>query len=279
RRQGDKGNADLTLSPGHLVTPSPGHLVTPSRLYKTGDLARYRPDGTVDFLGRADFQVKLRGYRIELGEIEALLNAQDGVREAVVVAREDTPGDKRLVAYVIMQTGQKLNAAALKDALRVDLPEFMVPATYVPMSSFPLTPNKKTDRQALPAPDQVLIEPATAYTAPSNDLEQKIAEIWQQLLNVPQVGRNDNFFDLGGHSLLTVQAHRQLKEVVDKPISITDMFRFPTIRTLAEYLAEDTGSNGSQNGLQTAVAQSADRAASRRQAMLQRRQQRQRVND
>jgi acyl carrier protein len=149
----------------------------------------------------------------------------------------------------------------------------MVPATYVPMTSFPLTPNKKTDRKALPAPDQVLVEPQTVYVAPGNDLEQKIAEIWQQLLNVPQVGLNDNFFDLGGHSLLTVQAHRQLKEVVEKEISITDMFRFPTIRALADYLNEDNGSNGTQ----TAVAQSVDRAASRREAMMQRRNLRQRV--
>ena len=243
-------------------------------VYKTGDLARYRPDGNIEFLGRADFQVKLRGYRIELGEIEALLNAQETVREAVVVAREDTPGDKRLVAYVIMQPGQTLDSAALKEALRASLPEFMVPATYVPLSSFPLTPNKKTDRKALPAPDQVLIEPQTVYVAPSNDLEQKIAEIWQQLLNVPQVGLNDNFFDLGGHSLLTVQAHRQLKEVVEKEISITDMFRFPTIRALADYLNEDA--NGT-NGMQKAVEQSADRAASRREKMAQRRQRRQRV--
>ncbi len=244
-----------------------------ARMYATGDLARYRADGSIDFLGRADFQVKLRGYRIELGEIEALLNAQDGVREAVVVACEDTPGDKRLVAYVIPQAGQKLDSAALKEALRADLPEFMVPATYVPMSSFPLTPNKKTDRKALPAPDQVLVEPQTVYVAPTNDLEQKIAEIWQKLLNVPQVGLNDNFFDLGGHSLLTVQAHRELKAVVEKEISITDMFRFPTIRTLADYLNEDANGNGTQ----TAVEQSVDRAASRREAMAQRRQRRQRV--
>jgi acyl carrier protein len=189
------------------------------------------------------------------------------------VAREDTPGDKRLVAYVIMQAGQKLDGTALKEALRADLPEFMVPATYVPMTSFPLTPNKKTDRKALPAPDQVLVEPQTVYVAPTNDLEQKIAEIWQQLLNVPQVGLNDNFFDLGGHSLLTVQAHRQLKEVVEKEISITDMFRFPTIRSLADYLNEENGSNGTQ----TAVEQSVDRAASRREAMAQRRNLRQRV--
>ena len=244
-----------------------------ARMYATGDLARYHADGGIDFLGRADFQVKLRGYRIELGEIEALLNAHETVREAVLMAREDTPGDMRLVAYVILQAGQKLDTAVLKETLRADLPEFMVPATYIPLTSFPLTPNKKTDRKALPAPDQVLTETQTVYVAPTNDLEQKIAEIWQRLLNVPQVGLNDNFFDLGGHSLLTVQAHRQLKEVVEKEISITDMFRFPTIRTLADYLNEDVNGNGTP----TAVEQSVDRAANRREAMMQRRQRRQRV--
>ena len=242
-------------------------------IYRTGDLARYRADGNIDFLGRADFQVKLRGYRIELGEIEALLNSHESVREAVVIAREDTPGDKRLVAYVILQAGHKLDTAVLKETLRADLPEFMVPATFVPMSSFPLTPNKKTDRKALPAPDQVAVEAQTEYVAPTNDLEQEIAKIWQQLLNVSQVGLNDNFFDLGGHSLLTVQAHRQLKDVVEKEISITDMFRFPTIRTLADYLNEDANGNGAP----TAVEQSVDRAASRREAMMQRRKRRQRV--
>lgn len=241
------------------------------RLYKTGDLARYRPDGSIEFLGRADFQVKLRGYRIEMGEIEALLTAHDSVRAAVVTVREDSPGDKRLVAYVIMQAREKLHTAELKEALRSQLPEFMVPATYVPLESFPLTPNKKTDRKALPAPDQALVETQTVYVPPSNELEEQIATIWQELLNVPQVGLNDNFFDLGGHSLLTVQAHRQLKEVVDKELSITDMFRFPTIRALVDYLNLDG------NGSQTAVAQSKDRAANRREKLAQRRNRRQRT--
>ncbi len=246
-------------------------------IYKTGDLARYRPNGEIEFLGRADFQVKLRGYRIELGEIEALLNEHESIREAVVVAREDTVGDKRLVAYLILAAGQSLDTAVLKTHLRASLPEFMVPATYVPLEQFPLTPNKKTDRKALPAPDQAVSKPQTAYVPPSNDLEQKIAEIWQTLLNVPQVGLHDNFFELGGHSLLTVQAHRQLKEAIgsDQPLSITDMFRFPTIRTLADYLNHNQGhgqnghSNG-HNGTATAVDKATDRAARRRQAMRQR---------
>jgi hypothetical protein len=243
-----------------------------ARMYATGDLARYLPDGSIDFLGRADFQVKIRGYRIEMGEIESLLNGHPAVHEAVVVAREDVPGDIRLVAYVIAKPGQKIDAAALRDHLRQDLPDFMVPAHFVPMDAFPLTPNKKTDRKALPAPDQALAKPDVVYAAPTNDLERQIADIWRRLLNVPQVGLNDNFFDLGGHSLLTVQAHRELKAVVEKELSITDMFRFPTIRMLVAYLSRDgNGSNGTQA---TAVAQGSERAASRREALQNRRDRR-----
>jgi acyl carrier protein len=218
--------------------------------------------------------VKIRGFRIELGEIETVLNEHDSVREAVVVAREDVPGDKRLVAYLIPKTGQKIVSKELRHFLRTELPEFMVPSHFIKMDSFPLTPNKKTDRKALPAPDQVASETNVAYMAPTNDLERKVAEIWQRLLNVNQVGLNDNFFDLGGHSLLTVQAHRQLKAVVDREISITDMFRFPTIRSLVAYLSEDT--NGSNGTKKSAVAKSSDRAATRREALKQRQHRRRR---
>ncbi|MCA9962038.1 MAG: AMP-binding protein, partial [Anaerolineales bacterium] len=242
-----------------------------ARLYRTGDLARYRPDGTIEFLGRADFQVKIRGFRIELGEIEALLNENTAVREAVVVAREDTPGDKRLVAYLIPQTGAKISVGDLRDSLREHLPEFMVPAHFVTMDKFPLTPNKKTDRKALPAPDMVQAMPETAYVPPSSDLEETIATIWKELLGIAQVGMNDNFFDLGGHSLLTVQAHRRLRDVIEQDISVTDMFRFPTIRSLADFL------NQQGNGQAEArVQQSEDRAATRRAALAQRQQMRQR---
>jgi natural product biosynthesis luciferase-like monooxygenase protein len=164
-----------------------------ARMYNTGDLARYRADGKIDFLGRADFQVKLRGYRIELGELETLLGKHPSVRDVVVMAREDTPGDQRLVAYIIPQPGAQVVAAELKDHCRQEVPEFMVPAHFVPMEVFPLTPNKKTDRKALPAPDQVAAKPAAAFVAPTNELEQQIAEIWQRLLNVPQVGLNSGF--------------------------------------------------------------------------------------
>lgn len=243
-----------------------------ARLYKTGDLARYRPDGNIEFLGRIDHQVKIRGYRIELGEIETILDQHPAVREAVVIAREDTPGDKRLVAYMIPNQNQKLSSSELRDYVKQKLPEFMIPSHFVALDAFPLTPNQKIDRKALTAPDQAQIESGVAYVPPKNELEQTIANIWQELLLVPKVGMNDNFFDLGGHSLLIVQAHRRLREVTDRELSITDMFRFPTIRTLTQYLSQDSGDGG-----QTTVQKSADRGKARREAMMQRLQRRQRA--
>lgn len=237
------------------------------RVYRTGDLVKYSPSGDVVFLGRVDFQVKIRGYRIELGEIESLLNSYETVREAVVMAREDVPGDKRLVAYLLSRPGQAISGQALRDWLRNQLPEFMVPAHFVPMERFPLTPNKKTDRKALPAPDEVLIATEVEYAPPEDDLQQTIAEIWQRLLNTSRVGLNDNFFDLGGHSLLTVQAHRLLTEKVETKLSITDMFRFPTIRSLSDYLKN-------QGAAQEAAKEKVSGRAAKRREMQQKRRQR-----
>jgi natural product biosynthesis luciferase-like monooxygenase protein len=203
-----------------------------ARMYGTGDLVRRRADGKLDFLGRADHQVKLRGYRIELGEIEAALEAQPGVRQAVVLAREDTPGDVRLVAYV---TGGAAEAA-LRAGLGAVLPEHMVPANIVALEAFPLTPNRKVDRKALPAPGVRGVAEA-AFVAPASDVESRIAAIWARVLGVPKVGARDNFFALGGHSLLAVQAHREIREALGATkLSITDIFRFPTLSALAAHL-------------------------------------------
>jgi natural product biosynthesis luciferase-like monooxygenase protein len=233
------------------------------RLYRTGDLARWRDDGVLEFLGRLDHQVKVRGYRIELGEIEAALAEQPGVAQAIVIAREDQPGDARLVAYLV---GTNLDGAALREALRARLPEFMLPSAFVMLDEFPHTPNGKIDRKALPAPDAVAATAPTAeFVAPTSDLESQIAEVWKDVLKLAQVGTRDNFFDLGGHSLLAVQAHRRLKEALQRDLSITDIFRFPTIQSLATYLTE-----GSQGGAQ----QGSDRAQGRRAAMQRRQQQR-----
>ena len=183
-------------------------FVPGDRLYKTGDLARYLADGTIEFLGRNDFQVKIRGFRIELGEIEARLGQYDGIRDAVVLAREDTPGDKRLVAYYTTGDTHPIALDELRAQLLATLPEYMVPSAYVALDAFPLTPNGKLDRKALPAPDGSAYA-VRAYEAPSGEIETAIAQIWCALLDLPRVGRQDNFFALGGHSLLVIRVIEQ----------------------------------------------------------------------
>jgi natural product biosynthesis luciferase-like monooxygenase protein/amino acid adenylation domain-containing protein len=235
------------------------------RLYRTGDLARFRGDGVVDFLGRIDHQVKIRGHRIELGEIEALVAMQPSVREAVVVAREDSPGDKRLVAYVVAIPGEAVDQASVRETLKTQLPDYMVPSHVMVLDAFPLTPNAKIDRKALPAPESgASVAAAQAFVAADNDLERTIAGIWQEILNVPRVGVQDNFFDIGGHSLLTVRVHARLRTAVDRQVSLTDLFRFPTIRALAKHI-------GGGVATVNVVEESLDRAETRRQAMLRRR--------
>jgi len=240
--------------------------VAGGRVYRTGDLARHRDDGTLEFLGRFDHQVKVRGYRIELGEIEATLLTHAGVRETVVVAREDTPGDLRLVAYLVpVDREAPPPADELREHLRTRLPDYMVPAHFVRLDALPQTPNGKVDRKALPAPETTTITvAAAAFVAPAGDLEEKIAAIWKDVLKLPQVGVRDNFFDLGGHSLLAVQAHRQLKAALARDLSITDIFRFPTIQSLSAYLG--------QEGDDDAAAQAGQARAQGRRAAMQRRQ-------
>lgn len=231
-----------------------------ARMYRTGDLVRWRSDGRIDFLGRTDHQVKLRGYRIELGEIEAVLERQPGVTQAVVVAREDMPGDVRLVAYL---TGIA-HEAGLRAALSEVLPDHMLPAHFVALDVFPLTPNRKVDRKALPAPSAKSLG-MQEFVAATSDVEGQIAAIWERVLGVPKVGANDNFFALGGHSLLAVQAHREIRDSIGATkLSITDIFRFPTLRALAAHL--DDRPKGA-----AASAVSSDRADARVDAMARRR--------
>lgn len=231
-----------------------------ARMYRTGDLVRWREDGRLDFLGRADFQVKLRGYRIELGEIEAVLEAQPGVAQAVVLAREDAPGDLRLVAYIVGPVPE----AALRAELAVLLPEHMIPAHFVTLAEMPMTPNRKVDRKALPAPTAAapLVE---TFVAPESDIEAQLAAIWGRILGVPKVGAKDNFFALGGHSLLAVQAHREIREQLNVPkLSITDIFRFPVLSALAKHLDDKP------TPVIETVAPSNDRAELRSDAMARR---------
>ena len=236
------------------------------RLYKTGDLARYRPDGTLDFLGRSDHQIKLRGFRIELGEIEAELARHPAVRDCVVVAREDTPGDPRLVAYYVAK-GDTPSVEDLRGPLRETLPEFMVPAAFVCLPALPLTPNGKLDRKALPAPDLLQASVRREHVKPASELEEKIAGVWREVLHIESVGTDENFFDLGGHSLLAVQVHRALREHLDHPLSLTDLYRFPTIGSLARFLSSDD--DGAKD-----VQESQSRGQKRRDALLQNRRRR-----
>ena len=238
-----------------------------ARLYRTGDVARYRADGSVEFLGRNDHQVKIRGYRIELGEIEKLLDQHPEVSASVVIAREDTPGDKRLVAYLISRSGQKLASAPLRDHLSETLPDFMIPAHFITLDAFPLTPNKKTDRKALPAPSEVAaVESAAAYVAPQDELEEKVALILQETLGAARVSMSDSFLDLGGNSILAVVVNRRLSEVAPKKPSVADLFRFNTIGALVEYL------KGDQQADVQATVQQAEKSKSLREQQLIRRQ-------
>ncbi|WP_331876217.1 amino acid adenylation domain-containing protein, partial [Longimicrobium sp.] len=205
-----------------------------ARLYRTGDRARWLADGTIEFLGRIDFQVKVRGFRIELGEIEARLREHPSVREAVVAAREVRPGDTRLVAYVV--EADPVEADALRAHLSERLPEYMVPAAYVRLYAFPLTPSGKVDRKALPAPDGDAFA-TRGYEAPVGETEQVLAEVWSELLGVERVGRWDNFFELGGHSLLAVRVISRVRQVLGAEVGIGDLFERPVLADLAQALA------------------------------------------
>lgn len=219
------------------------------RMYRTGDLVRWRADGRLDYLGRSDHQVKIRGQRIELGEIEAVLGAFDGVSGAVVIAREMAAGDLRLLAYVT--TSAPVSDTALRAHLTAQLPEVMIPGHIVTLDSFPLTPNKKVDRNALPDPTPARIpaSPQDGLTAEpaSGDTQSRIAAIWSRILGVAPIGTDDNFFGLGGHSLLAVQAHREIREQLHLPeLSITDIFRFPTLGGLAAHITRDAAPTTAQ---------------------------------
>jgi acyl carrier protein len=225
-----------------------------ARLYRTGDVARYLPDGRIQCLGRVDHQVKIRGFRIELGEIETALATLPDVRSAVVHVHEDASGDRRLVAYVIPADAPP-TVSALRTALKETLPEYMVPSLFEFLTAFPLTPNGKVDRKALPAPSSTRPELTADCILPRNAVEQRVGAIWQEVLGVPRVGVRDNFFDLGGHSLLVIKVHVKLQQAFDREISIVDMFRLPTIEALAQHLAKEPGGRVSFGDAQQRAAQ------------------------
>ena len=212
-----------------------------ARLYKTGDLVRYRADGNIEFLGRLDYQVKIRGFRIELEEIEAVLDQHPRVSQTVVLAREDRPRDKRLVVYVVPEE-PGLTPREIRSFLKEKLPNYMVPSAFVMLDALPLTPNGKVDRRALPAPALSRMDLEVGFVAPRDSLELKLAQIWSEVLDVYPVSVRDNFFDLGGHSLLAVRLMAEIQQQFEKNLSLATLFQSATIEQLAIILRENTDS-------------------------------------
>jgi amino acid adenylation domain-containing protein/non-ribosomal peptide synthase protein (TIGR01720 family) len=259
--------------------------VVGGRLYRTGDMARYLPDGNIAFMGRIDHQVKIRGFRIELGEIEVVLGQHPSVRSAVVVAREDGSGDKRLIAYIVPTTdhrppttdahaessvvgGQWSVVGELRAFLKERLPEYMLPAAIVLLQTLPRTPQGKVDRRALPAPDGLRPDLEATYVAPQTEAERIIAGVWQEVLHIERAGIHDNFFDLGGHSLLMIQVHTKLREMLDSAVSMVDLFRYPTIGALATFVSRERDERPD-------FQPSQERAATRREAARRQKERRQ----
>jgi amino acid adenylation domain-containing protein len=205
------------------------------RLYRTGDLVRYMRDGRLEFVGRIDQQIKIRGIRIELGEIEVVLREHPSIRDAVVVVQEMEADDKRLIAYAVPATSETPAVADLQQWLGTKLPKALVPSSVIFLDEFPKTPNGKLDRRALPKPDQKM---AHASHETGNDLERQIAAIWASALGVPSVGLEERFFDIGGHSLLMIEVHDQLRDKTGHHVALLDLFQYPTVRSLAQYLSE-----------------------------------------
>ncbi|MBZ4423327.1 non-ribosomal peptide synthetase, partial [Myxococcus sp. RHSTA-1-4] len=225
------GRPELTAE---RFVPNPFATEPGSRLYRTGDRVRWRADGTLDFLGRTDFQVKVRGFRIEPGEVEAVVRQFAGVREAVVVVREDVPGDKRLVAYAVAGTDEALEARAVRAFLQQKLPEYLVPSAVVVLPALPLSPNGKVDRKALPAPEAPGAGEDMEYVAPRTETERQLALFFSELLRTERVGVHDDFFDLGGHSLLATQLVSRVRAVSGVDLPLRDLFEAPTVAALAE---------------------------------------------
>ena len=223
--------------------PNPFSAEPGTRLYRTGDIARWRSDGQIEFLGRADHQVKLRGFRIELGEIESALSKHAHVKDVIVLAREDTPGDKRLVAYIASDRGSELDVRELRAHVKQSLPDYMLPAAFVLMDVLPLTPNGKVDRKALPAPD-VADSLTRAFVAPRTPIEEALTEMWCDILHVDSVGIDDNFFELGGHSLMATQVMSRIRSLFQVELPLRELFEAPTIAGLAQRMSEAQGQSG-----------------------------------
>jgi amino acid adenylation domain-containing protein len=247
----------------------PFSSVPGARMYKSGDLARRLADGEVEYLGRGDAQVKIQGFRIELGEVEAAIVNHAGVREARVIAHTDGSGNKRLVAYFVAQAGAKPSARELSEFLGASLPPWMLPSVYLPIAAFPLTPNGKVDYAALPAPVAGSAESASEGAAGATEMEGRVAEVWKAVLGARHIGLDDNFFDIGGTSLLLVSVHAKLQTLLTRKIPIADLFGYTTVRTLSERLGtvSEAGLGQAQKAQVQTQAQKQKAAFARARAM------------
>jgi len=254
--------------------PNPFSQRPGERLFRTGDLARYRDDGNIEYRGRADYQVKIRGFRIEMGEIESTLAQNPLLEQSIVVAREDDPGDLRLVAYIVPKDKQFAEDDAqmgilvreIRFRLEECLPEYMVPSAFVVLAAFPLTPNGKVNRLALPKSESWNLRTAKEFVEPHSEMEKRIATVWRDVLHLEKVGVDDNFFDSGGHSLLLVKVHGKLRLIASRAVTITDLFRFPTIRSLARFLSEAPVEGKTLPAAQMRAARQLEALRSRRKA-------------
>lgn len=231
-----RGYLNRPQATSEYFIPNPFAPQKSDRLYKTGDLARYLPDSNIEFIGRIDHQVKIRGFRIELVEIEAALTQHPLVRESVVIAREDIPGDKRLVAYVVLSSQQTFTVNELREFLKQQLPDYMIPTTFVQLDSLPLNPNRKVDRKALPIPSKARPEQQESYIAPRNKTEQELTHIWQQVLGLETIGIQDDFLNLGGDSLLATQIINRVRETFQAEIPLDSLLEESTVAKQAQHL-------------------------------------------
>lgn len=248
--------------------PNPLETDTGDIVYKTGDLGKYLPDGNVGFVGRLDGQIKLHGIRIEITEIETVLNQHPQVRQAAVIDKNDTYGNKKLMGYIVPKPGEKPTVESLRRFVENRLPEYMLPAIYITLDSLPLTPNGKIDRQSLPDPPRIRPEMEEIYIPPTTKLEKELCKIWCHLLNLDRVGINDNFFYLGGTSLLTVQASELVKKETGIDLQVTKIFQYPRISALVTDLSKDKGGASFHKKIQKRAQQRMDSLSRRKRALM-----------
>jgi hypothetical protein len=267
--RGYLNRAELTAE---KFVPHPYSRQGGERLYRTGDVVRWLADGNIEYLGRIDQQVKIRGFRIELEEIRVSLIQHPDVKEAVLSNYGDSIENRRLVAYIIAATESELSSSELRNYLKERLPEYMVPSVFVRLEKLPLTSNGKIDYRALPQPDGLNVGPKNKYVAPRTDVEQLLRNIWHEVLSIEKIGIHDNFFDLGGQSILMLKVQRKIRESFQHELSLVDLFKYPTIYLLAERLKREPDAAVEPPSFQ----RSFDRAETRRALVSRQRETRKR---